>query len=286
MATLIGWQYTYSSHSGWVLVLFWGLLFFLFVVLPVLVFVGLRRHGKASVSPTHGRRNAVLLGLVVVGVVASSIAGFGPIEFHTTAPVATGPAASLRDHFAHDTGIWHVGSDGDTDVEYDHGRLALAVSASDLGVLTRRHVGEAAGLTVQVQVGGGRLGLGDKVGVLCGTEFSNPSHLEEYALTLEVGRHGPAAINFVSYTPSGPVTGDEIATRRIPALPANGPLTLRAQCNPGSGAAVRLWINGKLAVAGGISPGFDAYNSIGLYTYSAKGNTRALFDNLVVSPTN
>lgn len=220
------------------------------------------------------------------GVVASSIAGFGPIEFHTTAPVATGPAASLRDHFAHDTGIWHVGSDGDTDVEYDHGRLAPAVSAPDLGVLTRRHVGEAAGLTVQVQVGGGRLGLGDKVGVLCGTEFSNPSHLEEYALTLEVGRHGPAAINFVSYTPSGPVTGDEIATRRIPALPANGPLTLRAQCNPGSGAAVRLWINGKLAVAGGISPGFDAYNSIGLYTYSAKGNTRALFDNLVVSPTN
>jgi hypothetical protein len=286
LATLIAWQYTYSSHSAWVLVLWWGLLLLLFVVLPVLAFVALRRHRAASASPTHGRRNAALLAVVVVGVVASSIAGFGPIEFHTTAPVATGLAASLRDHFAHDTGIWHVGSDGDTDIEYDHGRLALAVSAPDLGVVTRRHVGEAAGLTVQVQVGGGKLGLGDKVGVLCGAEFSNPSHLEEYALTLEVGRHGPAAINFVSYSPSGPVSGDEIATRRILALPAHGPLTLRAECNPGSGAAVKLWINGKLSVAGGVSPGFDAYNSIGLYAYSAKGNTRALFDNLVVSPTN
>lgn len=285
MATLIAWQYTYSSQSAWVLVVFWGVLLLLFVVLPVLLVVRLRRHRAASSAPTHGRRNAALLGLAVVGILASSIAGFGPIEFHTTAPVATGPAASLRDHFSRDTGIWHVGPDGDTDIEYDHGRLALAVSAPDLGLLTRRHVGQATGLTVQVQVGGGTLSPGDKVGVLCGAEFSNPSHLEEYALTLEVGRHGPAAINFVSYLPSGPPTGDEIATRRIPALPAGGPITLRAQCNPGSGAAVKLWINGKLAVTGGVSPGFDAYNSVGLYTYSAKGNTKALFDNLVVSPT-
>jgi hypothetical protein len=284
-ATLIAWQYTYSSQSGWFEVVFWGLLLVILVGLPVLLFVTVRRR-RSGAGPRAGRRrNLAIAGLAIVVVIAASIAGFGPVEIHSTAPVATGAPAALHDRFVRDTGIWHVGPDGDTDIEYEHGRLALAVTAADLAVVTRRHVGEADGLTVEVQVGGGSLGLGDKVGILCGAEFTNPSHLEEFAITLEVGRHGPAAITYVSYLPTGPVSGNDVATRRIPSVPAEHALTLRVQCSPGKGDAVKLWIDGKLAVTGGISPGFDSYNSVGLYAYSAKGNTKALFDNLVISPT-
>jgi hypothetical protein len=285
-ATLIAWQYTYSSGSAWFQLVFWGLLLLVFVGLPALVVVAVRRRRTAGGGPRPSRRRTIAIaGVAIVAVIASSTAGFGPIEIHSTAPVATGAPAVLHDRFVRDTGIWHVGLDGDTDIEYEHGRLALAVTAADLAVVTRRHIGEAAGLTVEVQVGGGSLGPGDEVGVLCGTEFTNPSHLEEFAITLQVGRHGPAAISYTSYLPTGPVSGNEVATRRIPSVPAKHALTLRVQCNPGKGAAVKLWINGKLAVTGGISPGFDSYNSVGLYAYSAKGNTKALFDNLVVSPT-
>jgi hypothetical protein len=192
------------------------------------------------------------------------------------------PRVILRDDFSDAETGWATGVDAVSSTRYAHGRLRVRVTKPHWSVDTPLEIGEVVeALRVEVDVVQAEGEGGDAVGIVCEAHVG-ARDVAGYSLSIDpndgwVGTYWELEHN------------DHVLEERYEPdtiRPGRSVNRLRADCigaTRDEPAVIALYVNGRLVTRAEDADGFPRFDGVGLLTANERGDTVAVYDNLVAS---